>query len=124
MKNIILLIIIVAGSLFGAFCRDNSQGELIKESSKKYVNEILDHKTDLQKKRIALDGYIYPKDTTDLSGGTATVIIGTQPGGKGDTLADIEVGTGGGKNEVVIPTKGKGKTCFIKLRSMKLTKAV
>lgn len=99
---------IFVSSFFG-FCADNSQGELVRESTKNHVNEILNHKTDLHKKRIALHGYIYPKDTTDLSGGTATIIIGTQPGGKGDTLADIEVGTGGDKNEVVIPTKGEGK---------------
>ncbi len=114
MKNTILLTLIIVSIFLGASCRDTSTGELIKESSKKYVNETLNYKTDYQNKRIALEGFIYPKETTDIEAGIATLEISTQPKSGGDNLADVKISLGEGKNEVIMPTQGKGKEVIYK----------
>jgi len=114
MKNTILLTLVIAGLLFVASCTDNSPGDLIKESSKKYVDETLNHKTDYHNKRIALEGFIYPKETTDVKAGVVTLEISTQPKSGGDNLADVEISLGEGKNEVIMPTQGEGKDVIYK----------
>lgn len=120
MKNIILLTLIIACSLFASSCKDDSPGELIKESTKKYVVETFDHQTDYHDKRIAIEGFIYPKETTNIEAGNATLEISTQPKSGGDNLADVEIRLGDGKNQVVLPTQGKGKEVIFRTTEFKV----
>lgn len=110
MKHKIILIAAVAGFLFAAAaCKDNSQGELLKESSKKYVKETLDYKTDYEGKRIAVDGYIYLNLSATEEGGKVGLQLFARPKGDGVGLIDFNVGTGAEKNEVSIPKLDKGR---------------
>lgn len=114
MKHKLILIFALASLLFAVSCKDNSQGELLKESSRKYVDEALNYKTDYQGKRIAVDGYIFLNLTASEENGTIGLQLFAKPKGDGVPLLDFKVGRGAGKNQVSIPTVGKGKTAGYK----------
>lgn len=114
MKHKIILIVAIVNLLFAVSCRDNSQGELLKESSKKYVDEALNYKTDYQGKRIAVDGFIFLNQTADEEGGTVGLNLYAKPKGDGVPLIDFKIDMGAGKNQISIPTIGKGKTAGYK----------
>lgn len=110
MKHKIILIAAICNLLFASIaCKDNSQGEPLKESSKQYIKETLDYKTDYEGKRIAVDGYIFLNSSANQEGGTVELNLFARPKDDGIPLLDFKIGTGAGKNEVSIPTVGKGK---------------
>lgn len=109
MKTPLIFFCIFVISIFTDVCGDSSQGELIKESTKTYVVENLDHKTDFNGKRIAIDGYIYIGGTAEQEGSKLTLTIFTKPKGEGDALVQFETGDGDSKNTVTLPLLKNGK---------------
>ena len=107
-----LLILCLAG------CGAPGPGVRLSGSDKATVVKELDTRTDWQGKRVAVEGYVFlPGDSADEENGKLKLALYTKPMGAGDRLLDFQVGSGGGPNQVYLPTLGKGKTAGYKTTS-------
>lgn len=105
MKNLFLSICLSASALFFlSACSNSSKGELLKESTKSFVRENLDYKTDYHKKRIAVDGYLWI-GSLRMENNKLNVALYTKPGGAGDQLLDIATERADSPNAVMFPMK-------------------
>lgn len=101
MKNYLLL---SAVTLVMISCGGPKEGELVKESTAKFMHEEFDTKTDNNEKRIAIEGYIYTNGSLSVDEkNKMSMGLYTEPFGEGDNLLSFDTELGDGKNEVNIP---------------------
>ena len=91
-------------------CSQAGQGKLIAPATRASVRDQLDHKTDYHEKRVSLDGYIFLTSSTEQTDSQVGLALYSKPMGQGDRLVDFQVEAGQGKNQVHLPTIGKGKS--------------
>lgn len=104
-----------------AGCGPSGPGVRLAHSDKATVRKELDLKTDWEGKRAAVDGYVFlPGDSADEEKGLLSLALYSKPLGEGDRLLDFKVGSGTGKNEVSLPTVGKGKSAGYKTTSYQI----
>ncbi|MFN8607528.1 MAG: hypothetical protein U0931_08350 [Vulcanimicrobiota bacterium] len=97
--------------LFLGGCAATGPGVRLPNSDKATVVKELDTRTDWQGKRVAVEGYVFlPGDSADEENGRLKLALFTKPMGAGDRLLDFQVASGGGPNQVNLPTVGKGKS--------------
>ena len=113
-RGAIALLLLLAG------CANTTPGELFTPASKSNVQEKLDWQTTYQKKRIAMDGFLFLRGSSEESAGSVEMALYTQPMGEGERLVDLKAGTGTGKDEVHLPTIGKGKSAGYQRTELKV----
>lgn len=96
-KNIAF--IIAALALFATSCNSSSEGKLLESSAEEYVKENVQYSTELNGKRIAIEGYV-TFSTADVEGKTAAVELSDKPVTGGATLIRFEIKEGTGKNNI------------------------
>ena len=109
------------GILLLTGCAPSGPGTRLTHSDKATVRQELDTRTDWEGKRVAVEGYVFlPGDSADEEGGVLSLALFSKPLGEGDRLLDFKVASGTSKNQVLLPTQGKGKTAGYKTTSYQI----
>lgn len=61
-----------------------------------------------------------PGDSADEENGVLSLALFTRPLGEGDRLLDFKIASGSGKNQVLLPTVGQGKSAGYKTTSYQI----
>lgn len=102
-------------------CAAGGPGTRLAKSDKATVRQQLDTRTDWEGKRVAVEGYVFlPGDSADEENGVLSLALFTRPLGEGDRLLDFKITSGSGKNQVLLPTVGQGKSAGYKTTSYQI----
>lgn len=95
--------------LFATSCNSNSEGELLKNSTEEYVKNNVQYSTELNGKRIAIEGYV-TFSTADIENKMAEVELSDKPISGGATLIHFEINEGTGKNSISFGETSNART--------------
>ena len=102
-------------------CSGPQSAQPLARSDKATVRQQLDTQTSYHGKRVALEGYLFlANNTASEEEGRLYVSLYTEPMGAGERLVDLLVGAGQGKNQLHLPTTGKGKSAGYNTTQYKL----
>ena len=94
-----IISIFAAIALIATSCNNNSEGELLKSSTEEYVKNKVQYSTELNGKRIAIEGYV-TFSTADIEGDMAEIELSDKPIKGGATLISFEIKEGTSKNSI------------------------